>query len=49
MMSNNVSRGDFMNEFVKFECACDLGYNKGALKKTIENNIFTIFRKFKSK
>ena len=32
-----------MNEFVKFECACDLGYDKGALKKTIENNIFTIF------
>lgn len=32
-----------MNEFVKFECACDLGYDKGALKKTLENNIFTIF------
>lgn len=32
-----------MNEFVKFECACDVGYDKGALKKTIENNIFTIF------
>jgi len=32
-----------MNEFVKFECACDAGYDKGALKKTIENNIFTIF------
>lgn len=32
-----------MNEFVKFECACDTGYDKGALKKTIENNIFTIF------
>ena len=32
-----------MNEFVKFECACDQGYDKGALKKTIENNIFTIF------
>ena len=32
-----------MNEFVKFECACDIGYDKGVLKKTIENNIFTIF------
>lgn len=32
-----------MSEFGKFECACDLGYDKGALKKTIENNIFTIF------
>lgn len=32
-----------MNEFVKFECACDQGYDKGALKKTIENNIFTVF------
>ena len=32
-----------MNEFVKFECACNAGYDKGALKKTIENNIFTIF------
>lgn len=32
-----------MNEFVKFECACELGYDKGAIKKTIENNIFTIF------
>lgn len=32
-----------MNEFVKFECACDTGYDKGAIKKTIENNIFTIF------
>lgn len=32
-----------MNEFVQFECACDLGYDKGVLKKTIENNIFTIF------
>ncbi len=38
-----------MNEFVKFECACKLGYDKGALKKTIENNIFTIFRKLKPK
>lgn len=32
-----------MNEFVKTECACVLGYDKGALKKTLENNIFTIF------
>lgn len=32
-----------MNEFVNFECACNLGYDKGALKKTIENNIFSIF------
>ena len=32
-----------MNECVKFGCACDAGYDKGALKKTIENNIFTIF------
>lgn len=32
-----------MNEFVKIQCACDTGYDKGALKKTIENNIFTIF------
>jgi len=32
-----------MNEFVKFECACDEGYDKGALKKTIENNIFTVY------
>lgn len=32
-----------MNEFVKTTCACDIGYNKGVLKKTIENNIFTIF------
>lgn len=32
-----------MNEFVNFECACNLGYDKGALKKTIENNIFTVF------
>lgn len=32
-----------MNEFVKFECACGTGYDKGALKKTLENNIFTIF------
>ncbi|MBQ3047596.1 MAG: hypothetical protein IJD48_01110 [Clostridia bacterium] len=32
-----------MNEFAKFKCACDTGYDKGVLKKTIENNIFTIF------
>jgi len=32
-----------MNEIVKRNCACELGYDKGALKKTIENNIFTIF------
>ena len=32
-----------MNEFVKLDCACDTGYDKGALKKTIENNIFSIF------
>lgn len=32
-----------MNEIVKFECACDIGYDKGVLKKTIENNIFTVF------
>lgn len=38
-----------MNEFVKFQCACDTGYDNGAIKKTIENNIFTIFRKFKPK
>ena len=43
MMSNNVSRGDIMNENVKFDCSCSIGYDKGALKKTLENNIFTIF------
>ncbi len=32
-----------MNEFVKLECACDAGYDKGAVKKTLENNIFSIF------
>ena len=32
-----------MNEFVNFDCACNTGYDKGALKKTIENNIFSIF------
>lgn len=32
-----------MNENVKIMCTCELGYDKGALKKTIENNIFTIY------
>ena len=32
-----------MDEFVNFECACNAGYDKGALKKTIENNIFSVF------
>lgn len=32
-----------MNENVKPMCICDLGYDKGVLKKTIENNIFTIY------
>ena len=32
-----------MSENVKFDCACDTGYDKGVLKKTLENNIFTIF------
>ena len=32
-----------MNKIVKFECACETGYDKGAIKKTIENNIFTVF------
>lgn len=32
-----------MNENVKITCACELGYDKGALKKTIENNVFTIY------
>ena len=32
-----------MSENVKFECACDIGYDKGVLKKTLENNIFTLF------
>ena len=32
-----------MNENVKVTCSCELGYDKGVLKKTIENNIFTIY------
>ena len=32
-----------MNENVKQMCICDLGYDKGVLKKTIENNVFTIY------
>ena len=32
-----------MSENVKMSCSCDTGFDKGALKKTIENNIFTIF------
>lgn len=32
-----------MNENVKPTCICDLGYDKGVLKKTIENNVFTIY------
>ena len=32
-----------MCENVKQPCSCDEGYDKGVLKKTIENNIFTIF------
>ena len=32
-----------MNENVKLSCACDEGCSKGALRKTIENSIFTIF------
>ena len=32
-----------MCENVKVSCSCDLGYDKGVLKKTIENSIFTIF------
>lgn len=28
---------------VKTGCACDQGYDKGVLKKTLENNIFSIF------
>lgn len=32
-----------MNENANNPCICDLGYDKGALKKQIENNIFTIF------
>ena len=32
-----------MNENVNITCICKLGFDKGALKKTIENNVFTIF------
>lgn len=32
-----------MCENVKLSCSCDIGYDKGVLKKTIENSIFTIF------
>ena len=32
-----------MCENVNLKCACDEGYDKGVLKKTIENNVFTIF------
>ena len=32
-----------MCEIEKTSCSCDMGYDKGVLKKTIENNIFTIF------
>lgn len=32
-----------MCENVKSSCSCDIGYDKGVLKKTVENNIFTIF------
>jgi len=32
-----------MNENVKPVCICELGCDKGALKKTIENNVFTIY------
>ena len=32
-----------MCENVKLSCACDQGYSKGVLKKTLENNIFSIF------
>ena len=32
-----------MCENVNLKCACDEGYDKGVLKKTIENNIFTIY------
>ena len=31
-----------MNENIN-TCVCNIGFNKGALKKSIENNIFTIF------
>lgn len=32
-----------MNKNVNNSCICELGYNKGAFRKTIENNIFTVF------
>ncbi|MBR6689140.1 MAG: hypothetical protein IKL68_03910 [Clostridia bacterium] len=32
-----------MNENVNNSCICTIGYEKGAFKKAIENNIFTIF------
>ena len=32
-----------MDENVKHKCICELGCDKGALKKTIENNVFTIY------
>lgn len=32
-----------MNENVNITCICKLGFDKGAIKKTIENNIFTIY------
>ena len=32
-----------MNENVKIACACEEGYDKGALKMTLENEIFSIF------
>lgn len=32
-----------MNENVNNSCICTIGYDKGAFKKQVENNIFTIF------
>lgn len=32
-----------MNENVKITCVCELGCDKGAIKKTIENNVFTVY------
>jgi len=32
-----------MNENVKTPCVCELGCDKGVFKKTIENNVFTIY------
>lgn len=32
-----------MDNNVNSSCICELGYEKGVLKKTIENNIFTIY------